>query len=129
MLLMWLMVLSLVAATTVHALELPGTALECSGDVHLSDPHALADTIDMQARLLTATHAESQLSDLPPEHAPADSGQTMAHHHGCHSASSLVVILPADGLIPLPTAGSYAMQPAAHFSGLQPDPALRPPKA
>lgn len=98
-----LLVMSLVASTTLHARELPGlTSIECTGTVH-------------------AGSEQQPSSDSP------DKG--MAHHHGCHSASSF---LPSEGPFSYSFDPPLNLVPAASATVLscwQSGPDLRPPIA
>lgn len=102
--LLWLclLVMSLVASTTLHAREVAGlTGIECTGTVHAGSEQPSPDNPD----------------------------KGMVHHHGCHSASSF---LPSEGPsaynfgLPLKLAPAA---PAAALSCWQPGPGLRPPIA
>ena len=103
LLIVWLLIVSLIATTTVHAQEIPGVVtLECSG----------------------AVHAEPD-NDSKPASGEAD--KATIHHHGCHSASTFIAgNTAADVFSTLPPRSYPALQIAVLLPR-QSGPGLRPP--
>ncbi len=102
-LIVWLLAVSLVATTTVHAQEIPGlTTLECSGAVHV-EPE----------------------KDSKPASGEPDKGT--AHHHGCHSASTFIAgSADADAVFALPSRAYSLLEVTALLRRVS-GPGLRPP--
>ena len=102
-LIVWLLAVSLIATTTVHAQEIPGlTTLECSGAVHV-EPE----------------------KDSKPASGEPDKGT--AHHHGCHSASTFIAgSADAEAVFELPSR-AYSLLDVTALLRRVSGPGLRPP--
>ena len=102
-LIVWLLAVSLVATTTVHAQEIPGlTTLECSG----------------------AVHVEPEKGSKP---APGEPDKGTAHHHGCHSASTFLAgSADAEAVFELPSR-AYSLLDVTALLRRVSGPGLRPP--
>ena len=104
-LIVWLLIASLVATTTVHVRELPGVvALECSG----------------------AVHAEPG-NDSKPASGESDKGTV--HHHGCHAASTFIAGSTATDVIFALPSRSYPVLQITALLPRESGPGLRPPIA
>ena len=102
-LIVWLLAVSLVATTTVHAQEIPGVVtLECSGAVHAGPDN-----------------------DSEPASGDADKGAM--HHHGCHGASTFMAGNTAAGVFFMFPLRSYPVLQVAMLLPRHSGPALRPP--
>ncbi|WP_414901810.1 hypothetical protein ACMT1E_01585 [Sphingomonas flavalba] len=101
-----LLITSLVASTIVHAQESSGlTQLECVGEVH------------------------SEQNDAPPSGPSGDTDKAVAHHHGCHTASSFLGGAGPAYAVPHPGANAFAMMQAHTPPSRPTGPDLRPPIA
>ncbi|GEM_PF-2144240 len=105
LLLVWLLIASLLGATTLHAQEVSGVAsLECSGSIH-------------------AEAAPSHEGD------PAEQGKATIHHHGCHGASSFLPTGVAADMAFHARPHSYTVPRVQPLLTREASPALRPPIA
>jgi len=100
---LYLLVMSLLTSTVVHAQEFSGTAqLECSGEIH---------------------------PEQREQPSSGDSDKTVAHHHGCHSVSAFLG--GSEPLQPSlsPGADDFPLMPVSALFSRASGPDLRPPIA
>lgn len=102
-LLLCLLAASLIASTTIHARELPG---------------------GVSAACVDVVHDEQDQSP-----SPSDPEKGVAHHHGCHSASSCMPGESPAGPSFDPTARFFAPSLSTTLAGRHAGPDLRPPIA